>query len=67
MSEMRQLIRYANIALAVTIPTLVIGAIFLKNAGEVVLQMFAMAIFFSGIAIMLGLAERARRRDERDQ
>jgi hypothetical protein len=65
MSELRELIRYANIALGVTIPTLVVGAILLRNAGEGVLQGFGLAIFFLGFAILLGLDERAKRRRRR--
>lgn len=65
MSELRELIRYANIALGVTIPTLVVGAILLRNAGEGVLQGFGLAMLFLGFAILLALDERAKRRRRR--
>jgi hypothetical protein len=66
-SELRELFRYAHIALAVTVPTLCIGAFVLRDAGEVVLQAFAMTVFFLGIALLFVLVERDRRRRQRGQ
>jgi hypothetical protein len=62
---MRELFRYAHIALAVTIPILCIGAFLLRDAGEAVLQAFAMGVFALGIALLLALLDRDRRRRER--
>lgn len=66
MSELSELFRCANIALAVTIPTLFAGGILLGNAGEAVLHAYVIAIVALGIALLLVLVRR-NERHRRDQ
>lgn len=66
MKVRRELIRYAHIALAITMPILIVGAILLKDAGEGVLQVFGLAVFLLGPVIVIGLDER-NLRQRRDQ
>jgi hypothetical protein len=64
---LRELFRYANIALAVTLPVLFVGGILLRDAGEAAVQAFVLTIFVLGIALMFILEARSRRRRRRDQ
>ncbi len=66
-SELKTLIRYGNIGLAVMVPILIVGVVLLRNASEGVLQAFGLVNFFLPIAILLILEERNKRRDRRDQ
>jgi uncharacterized membrane protein YjfL (UPF0719 family) len=65
-SELRELIRYANIALAMTVPGLIVGAILLRNASEGVQQAFGLTMFFLPFAIARCLEGHNKRRRRRD-
>ncbi len=63
--ELKRRARYANIALAVMAPALIIGAILLRHAAEGVQQAFGLATFFLGLALFLVLDVRYERRHGR--
>ena len=65
MNVPRELIRCANVTLAITIPILVVGAILLRHASEGIFQMFCMAMFFANFPIYFALEKRASRRQHR--
>ncbi len=67
MNGRKELFRLANIALAITAPIFLIGAILLKNTDGAVQQGFAMFVFFLCAAIFFALDERNKRRRRRDQ
>lgn len=60
-------VRYANIGLGVGMLTLVVGVIFLKDAGEGALQALVLGSFFLTFAVYHGLDERDKRRRSRGQ
>lgn len=60
-------IRYANIGLLVGIAFTVLGVLLFKDAGEAVVQAIGLIGFFLGLAVLIGLDERNKRRRERDQ
>ncbi len=63
MRELRDLFRLVNVALAITAPVFIGGAVLLRNASEAVLQAFGLTIFLLTIAIFIGLDEKRRRRN----
>lgn len=65
--DFRKRVRHANISLAVTIPTLLIGTFLLRNASEAVFQAFGLTVFFLGFAFIFVLDLRYERRHRRDQ
>ncbi|HEX5928874.1 MAG TPA: hypothetical protein VFY48_05725 [Solirubrobacterales bacterium] len=67
MDERKELLRFVHIALAVTAPVLLVGAMLLKNADEAVQQGFAMLGFLLYFSIFFFLDERNKRRKRRDQ
>lgn len=62
MSERKELFRLANITLAVTLPTLFVGAFLLRDAADAVQQAFGLFIFALSFAIFFLLDERNKRR-----
>ena len=60
-------LRYANIGLAVAFVILLGAVIFLRDAGEGVLQAVGLIAFVSAFAVYHLLDERAKRRSRRSQ
>jgi hypothetical protein len=60
-------LRYANIGLAVEFVILLGAVIFLRHAGEGVLQATGLFAFFAAFAVYHFLDERAKRRAKRGQ
>ena len=63
----REQFRCANLALAITAPIVIVGAVLLRHASEGVLQPFSMTMFFANFPIYLVLEKRAMRRRGRGQ
>lgn len=67
MNELRELFRYANIALAITIPILVVGAFLLRDAPEGVQGGFGLFIFVFGLVLLHVVEAYAKHRRKHDQ
>jgi hypothetical protein len=60
-TKMRQSIRYGNIGIAVGAVVLLLGVLVFGRSNEAALQATALIGMFGGLAIAVGLQERARR------